>query len=168
MEPLADTVIEDARWDAAGLPALAERAARAVLADRGLDPAGFELCVMGCDDARIAALNAGFRGKPGPTNVLSWPSEDLAPDAPGTDPPAPLPGQGGERWGLGDIAIAFDTCAREAETQGKSLSDHATHLIVHATLHLLGYDHEKDADAELMETAEARILCGLGIADPYA
>lgn len=168
MEPLVDTVIEDARWEAAGLEALAETAVAAVLADRALDPAGFQVCVMGCNDARIAGLNGQFRGRPGPTNVLSWPSEDLAPEAPGTVPHAPLPGETDERWGLGDIAIAYDTCAAEAEAQGKRLADHATHLVVHATLHLLGYDHENDADAELMETAETRILACLGIADPYA
>jgi probable rRNA maturation factor len=168
MEPLVDTVIEDARWDTAGLAMLAERAAQAVLADRGLTPAGFQISLMGCGDARIAALNADFRGKAAPTNVLSWPSEELAEGTPGMEPARPLPGDADDPWVLGDIAIAYDTCAREADEQGKAMADHTMHLIVHATLHLMGYDHEKDADAELMEGTEVRILSTLGVANPYA
>lgn len=167
MEPLVDTVIEDARWRAAGLPALAERAVAAVLADRGLDPAGFQVCIMGCDDTRITGLNAEFRGKPAPTNVLSWPAEDLARGEAGREPARPSAGASGDPRGLGDIALAYDTCAAEAAAQGKALADHAAHLVVHATLHLLGYDHTVEADAELMETAETRILSRLGITDPY-
>ncbi|QYK41430.1 MAG: rRNA maturation RNase YbeY [Paracoccaceae bacterium] len=168
MEPLVDTVIEDARWETAGLGLLAEGAVRAVLADRGLAPEGFQISLMGCDDARIAALNADFRGKPAPTNVLSWPSEDLSDGNVGREPARPLPGEAGDPWVLGDIAIAWDTCAREAGAQGKAMADHVTHLIVHATLHLLGYDHETESDAELMEGTEVRILRSLGVADPYA
>ena len=78
MEPLVDCVIEDARWTALGLDALAQRAVRATLVDLGLPDTGFTLAVMGCDDARIATLNAAFRGKPVPTNVLSWPAWDTA------------------------------------------------------------------------------------------
>lgn len=168
MEPLVDTVIEDARWEAAGLAALADRAALAVMLDRGLSPQGFQISLMGCDDSRIAGLNADFRGKATPTNVLSWPSEDLSDGNDGREPATPLPGDPDDPWGLGDIAIAWDTCAREAAEQGKAMPDHVTHLIVHATLHLLGYDHETDADAELMEGTEVRILSALGVANPYA
>jgi probable rRNA maturation factor len=165
MEPLVDTVIEDERWEAV-LPPLAERAARATLSDLGLDPAGFAIVVMGCDDVRIAALNTEFRDKPTPTNVLSWPSEDRAPDSPGSLPDLPE-GDPGDPEELGDIAIAWETCAREAADQGKPMDDHVTHLIVHATLHLLGYDHEDDADAALMEGTEIRVLAKLGVANPY-
>jgi probable rRNA maturation factor len=165
MEPLVDTVIEDPRWEGI-LPPLAESAARATLDELSLDPAWFEIVVMGCDDARIAALNTEFRGKPVPTNVLSWPSEDRAADAPGGMPELPE-GGGDEAEELGDIAISFDTCAREAAAQGKSLEDHVTHLIVHAVLHLLGYDHIDDADAALMEGTEIRVLAKLGVSNPY-
>ena len=161
---LVDCVIEDPRWDDADLPALSETAARAVLARLGIGPTGYEICVMGCDDARIATLNTEFRGKPTPTNVLSWPSEERAPDAPGQRPDLPLPGPDPE---LGDIAIAYDTCLREAEDGGKPLADHVTHLIVHAVLHLLGYDHENDPDAALMEGLETEILGKMGLPDPY-
>ena len=159
---LTDTIVEHDPWDAAGLSELAEAAARAALIHLGLDPGAHEIAVLGCDDARIAALNAEFRGKPDPTNVLSWPAEDLAPEPAGTRPPPPAPGE------LGDIAIAFETCAKEAGAGGLPLADHVTHLVVHAVLHLLGYDHVRDADATLMERLEADILCKMGLADPYA
>lgn len=104
------------------------------------------------DDSAVAALNRDFLGKDGPTNVLSF-------------PPA---GQGGAPGFLGDIALAAETIAVEAEFQGKSFDDHAAHLVVHGFLHLLGYDHERDADAEAMEARERAILVSLGIPDPYA
>lgn len=166
--PLVDCVIEDERWDAAGLEALAEAAARAALADRGLDAALFEISLLGCDDARIAELNADFRDKPTPTNVLSWPSEERGAAADGADPAPVEPGAPDRPESLGDIAIAYDTCAREAAAAAKPLADHLTHLIVHATLHLLGYDHLRDGDAALMEGHETRILAAMGLADPYA
>jgi probable rRNA maturation factor len=164
---LVDTVIEDPRWDAFGLEPLAERAARAALEGMGLKPGQFALACLGCDDARIAALNADFRGKPGPTNVLSWPAEDLSPETPGAPPVLPDPGTAQDPAELGDIALAWETCAAEAEMQGKSLGDHVTHLVVHAVLHLLGHDHVDEADALRMEAAEVRILATLGVSDPY-
>ena len=167
MEPLVECVIEDDRWDWLGLEPLSLRAASAVLAAIGLPQTGFTLCLMGCDDARIAVLNAEFRGKPTPTNVLSWPSEDLAEEAPGQAPALPLPGSAEEPWSLGDIAISYDTCAREAAEAGKPMQDHVTHLVVHGLLHLLGYDHIHDADAERMEKHEVAILATLGVDDPY-
>jgi probable rRNA maturation factor len=165
MEPLVDTVIEDERWGK-NLPPLAERAARATLSELGLDPAGFAIVVMGCDDARIAALNTEFRGKPTPTNVLSWPSDERAAETPGTVPDLP-DGDPDDPEELGDIAIAWETCHREAQDQAKAMDDHVTHLLVHATLHLLGYDHEDEADAALMEGTEIRVLAKLGVANPY-
>lgn len=154
-----DVVVEAPEWADAGLENLAMRACGAALAHLGCPDA--EVVVLGCDDARIAVLNAGFRDRPQPTNVLSFPATQPAPRDPGTMPPGPA---GDE---LGDIAIAWGVCRDEAAAQGKSLADHATHLLIHAVLHLAGYDHETDADAELMEEVERRILAGLGIADPY-
>lgn len=159
-----ETVIEDARWDEAGLGSLAERGADAALRHLGLDPTIWEIALLGCDDARIAALNTEFRGKPAPTNVLSWPSADRVPRSPGFRPDPPVPGNDPE---LGDIAIAYDTCSREADEAGLPLADHISHLIVHAVLHLLGYDHETPEDAELMEGLETAILASLGVPDPY-
>jgi probable rRNA maturation factor len=167
MEPLVDTVIEDPRWEGIDLAARAEAAAQATLTAVGLAPAGFSIVVMGCDDARIAALNADFRGKPAATNVLSWPSEERGAGQPGAVPDMPEAGLADEPTELGDIALAFETCAREAAAQGKSLEAHASHLVAHAVLHLLGYDHEGDEDADLMEKTEVRALANLGIANPY-
>jgi probable rRNA maturation factor len=168
MTMIVETIIEDDRWEAFGLADIGERATRAVLAALGLQASGYALCLMGCDDARIAVLNADFRGKPQPTNVLSWPSEDRAPDAPGLEPELPEPGDADDPEELGDIAIAWETCAREAVEQGKPMQDHVTHLVVHGVLHLLGYDHVDDADAGVMEGHEVRTLATLGLADPYS
>lgn len=167
MEPLVDTVIEDPRWDAVGLDALANRAARAALDALDIRPDGFTLCLMACDDARIAGLNAGFRGKAVATNVLSWPSAERGSGVGGLAPEPPEPGAADDPESLGDIAISYDTCAQEAAAFGKPMTDHVCHLVVHAVLHLLGYDHITDADAELMEACEVRILATLGVCDPY-
>ncbi len=155
---LIDVVIEAPDWEAADLAGLAERAVGAALRHLAVDG---EVSVLGCDDARIAVLNADFRGKPQATNVLSWPAEELAPETPGRDPAKPSETE------LGDIAIAYETCAREASEQDKPLGDHITHLLVHGTLHLLGYDHMTDADAAKMEALEVEILATLGVPDPY-
>lgn len=157
---------EDARWGA--LAPLAERAAAAVLGYLGHDPVLHDISVLACDDARIRTLNAQFRGKDRATNVLSWPAWDLAADAPGALPGLPEPGTPDDPEALGDLALAFETCQREAAEQGKAMDDHVTHLLVHSVLHLLGYDHVHDADALLMEETETRILATMGIADPYA
>lgn len=167
MEHLVDTVIEEPRWETAGLETLAEQAARAVLDELGLDPSGFLICVMGCDDDRIAALNADFRGKPKPTNVLSWPAEERESDQAGLAPDLPEPGDSDDPAELGDIAIAWGVCQAEAADQGKPFDAHVTHLVAHGVLHLLGYDHETDEDAALMEGIEIRALARLGIANPY-
>jgi len=166
MPPVLDTLIDDPAWDAVALGALAEDAAQATLRHLGLDPAGFEISLMGCDDARIADLNAAFRGKPAPTNVLSWPSEDRAATRPGAAPALPEPVQG-MPVELGDIAIAYGVCAAEAYVAGIPLRQHVAHLIVHGVLHLLGFDHIDDADADLMEALETAILTGMGLPDPY-
>ena len=168
MEPLVDLIVEDERWADTGLAERAETAARAVLVDIGLGPEDFEISLLACDDARMATLNAEFRGKPVPTNVLSWPAEDRATEKDGDRPALPGSGGIGMHVELGDIAIAFETCRREAGEQQKTMDDHVTHLLVHGVLHLLGYDHIRPKDAGLMEMTEVRILAGLGIADPYA
>lgn len=105
------------------------------------------------DDAALRALNKEFRGKDAPTNVLSFPPPKDDPSAEGF---------------LGDIALAVETVIEEAQFQGKRFEHHAAHLAVHGFLHLLGYDHMVDADAERMEAQERKILASIGIADPYA
>ena len=117
---------------------------------------------LGCNDLRIAELNADFRGKPTPTNVLSWPSEERGAKTDGGQPRPPNPADPE----IGDIAIAYETCASEAEALGKPMSEHTTHLIVHGVLHLLGYDHDRDQDATLMEGFDNDLLREIGIHGP--
>lgn len=157
-----DCMVEDKRWGDIG--ALAQLATDAVFERLGIEPSVFEISLLACNDARIAVLNEDFRGKPQPTNVLSWPSDERGAAIDGEMPLAPQAGPDNE---LGDIAIAYDTCKREAEAAGKPMRDHTLHLLVHGTLHLLGFDHERDRDATLMEGLESEILGKLGIADPY-
>lgn len=145
--------------------ALASRAADAALretphGDLAANPACVEISVKLSDDAEIQTLNAAYRHKDKPTNVLSFPM--IQPDL--LD--AVDIGDDGETL-LGDIILAHETCAREAQEKGISLADHATHLVIHGTLHLVGYDHENDAEAEAMEAIETRALASLGLADPY-
>lgn len=168
---MIDLSIEDVRWREMGLDALAARAVAAVMADQQLNADMFEVSLLACDDARIAILNADFRDKSGATNVLSWPSEDLSAEADGDNPLRPAEPQDDDPFedevSLGDIALAYETCLREAEAAGKPVKDHVTHLVIHGTLHLLGYDHIRDNDATLMEAREIAILAELGIANPY-
>ncbi|MEM1129937.1 MAG: rRNA maturation RNase YbeY [Pseudomonadota bacterium] len=165
MPPLVDAVLEDEGWRALDLEALAEMAGTATLAHLGLRAEGFEISLLGCDDTRIAALNADFRAAARPTNVLSWPSEERGAGTPGAMPDLPVPGD--IPLELGDIAISRETCLREAAAAAVVPGDHIQHLLVHGVLHLLGFDHIRDADAALMERLETEILAGMGIADPY-
>nr|WP_239030065.1 rRNA maturation RNase YbeY [Nereida sp. MMG025] len=148
------------------MDALAERAIAATFDRVGIEPSVFVVSVMGCNDERIRALNADFRAKEAATNVLSWPSQDLATGRPGETPLPPEQDPFGETE-LGDIALSFDTCTSEAEAAKLPFAHHCLHLIVHGTLHLLGYDHIDDQDAALMEGLEVEILATLGVADPY-
>ena len=138
----------------ADLEALARRAIEAAFATIGEAPhSPVELSLLLTDDAGMRELNRAWRGLDKPTNVLSFP---------GSGPSSPE----GVRH-LGDIALAFETVAREAAEERKSLADHVAHLIVHGALHLLGHDHEADEEAEAMEALETAALARLGIADPY-
>lgn len=161
-----DITVEDSRWHAAGLEDLAEQAVAAALAHFDLNVDECEVALLACDDDQIAELNSEFRGKPVATNVLSWPAEDLAAEEPGGQPAPPEADFTGE-ISLGDIAIAYDTCLREADGAKKPLADHLRHLVVHGVLHLLGYDHIRDPDATVMEGLEVEILGKMGVDDPY-
>jgi probable rRNA maturation factor len=131
------------------------RAVAAAVAVAGLKHApGAELSVVLTDDAAIRTVNAEWRGIDKPTNVLSFPQAEGKAIA-----RSPM---------LGDVVLAYETIEREAAEAGKSFADHFAHLIVHGVLHLFGYDHLNDADAEAMEALEIRILATLGIDNPYA
>ena len=157
--------IEDVRWAALSIETLAEQVCGDTLRHLQIDPQSFEVSVLACDDARIASLNADFRGKPVPTNVLSWPSEDRA--NPGKTPVKPGFDPNGMPEELGDIAISYDTCDAEARRADKPILDHVTHLLIHGVLHLLGYDHISDQDAAIMEALEVEVLGKMGITNPY-
>lgn len=145
-----DVIVESEQWSA--LPG-AETIVREAIARAAIDARAqsSELAVLLTDDAAVRRLNATWRGLDKPTNVLSFPS-------------ALPPGQ----RHLGDIAIAFETTHREAEAEGKPLAHHLAHLAVHGFLHLLGYDHESEPDAEAMEQLERAVLARIGVPDPYA
>ena len=153
--PSVEIVIESPLWDAEPRSEeIAQRAVSAAFAAAELSCLpGAELTVVLADDARLKLLNADWRGKDQPTNVLSFPAAE-----PGEIAQSPL---------LGDLVIAFETLAREAEGDGKTVPDHLAHLVVHGTLHLFGYDHMSDEEAEEMEETERAALTTLGIADPY-
>jgi probable rRNA maturation factor len=144
---------EDTRWsDIADIDALVMKA---ILVALPTEFRSHDVTVLLTNDAEITVLNKDWRGMDKATNVLSFPSD---PDAP--QPPGELPM-------LGDLALAYETIAAEAIVQSKTFRDHTAHLIVHGTLHLLGYDHETDADAAIMEAHELVLLKTLEIADPY-
>jgi probable rRNA maturation factor len=168
MPDIVDLVVEDERWLPVGIAALAERAARLALAAAGCVGENWEISLLACDDARIRALNAEHRGKDTATNVLSWPADDLAASREGDLPLKPGPASGPWPVGLGDLAISYDTCLREAQEAGIGIEAHATHLVLHGCLHLLGFDHVRDGDAGLMEGLESKALASIGITDPYS
>lgn len=156
------SIADDAWLDAVpDSEAVALRAAEAALAATwpGLGPVGIGI-VLG-DDAQVQALSRQWRGQDKPTNVLSFPATDAAPDT------RPTTAEDGMPLELGDVVLAHGTCRREAQDQDKPLARHLEHLVVHGVLHLLGYDHLTEAEAERMEQLETRILAGLGAPDPY-
>ena len=143
---MIDVEIEADDWSDA-VPNVEAHVQRAATAALGIVEG--DLVVLLTDDETVRDLNARFRDKDKPTNVLSFPAPESA---------APH---------LGDIVLAFGVCRGEAEAQGKALADHLSHLVVHGTLHLLGRDHDDEADAEGMEAEERTILASLGVVDPY-
>jgi probable rRNA maturation factor len=152
--PLIDFAVEGALWsnapDVTGWAAAA--IGEAILRSKVKLKPGVEISVLLTDDTAISKLNTQWRGKDRPTNVLSFPA----------------PGAVETRSSLGDIAIAYETCEREAGAELKTFQAHVTHLIVHGFLHLIGFDHETETNAAKMETLEREILAALGISDPYA
>lgn len=154
MSPEIDILVTSDDWDSVDdLDPLTRRCIAASIAESGARLQDqCEISVTFCADAEIRDLNARWRGKNAATNVLSFPT-------PGAVDAKPL---------LGDIVVAFETVAREAREQDKTLQAHVTHMIMHGFLHLIGYDHESADEAEEMETLERRIAASLGLRDPYA
>jgi probable rRNA maturation factor len=176
--PAIYVIIESPLWQA--VPEAADTVRRAIAQAAGPDAGKrrgrSEIAVLLCDDAAIARLNARWRGHDRPTNVLSFPAPDRrqrTEDRGRNEPvragfkPARTRSSAFRRP-LGDIAIAYETVAREAAAERKPVADHLAHLAIHGFLHLLGYDHENEREAERMELVERDILARIGIADPYA
>lgn len=149
--PGLDICVESPLWAGVDCAALAGAAREACAARTPAIRAGGEITLVLCDDAAIAEINAQWRGKAQPTNVLSFPA------------PAPL-----QARHMGDIIVAYETVAREAADEGKRFEEHFMHMLTHGMLHLAGYDHIEPEEAETMEALERAILASLGIADPYA
>jgi probable rRNA maturation factor len=149
--------LESAGWgDEERLVALSRRIFDTAAQELGLtSKQPVEISLLFADDARVRPLNLAWRAQDKPTNVLTFPSVALTPG--GTLPPV-----------LGDIILAYETVEREAAEEAKPFEDHVGHLLLHGFLHLLGYDHQTDADADIMEGLETRILAKLAIPDPYA
>jgi probable rRNA maturation factor len=161
---IVDVIYDDGDWSS--LPAVEAAIQAAVVAVSERQDLGLgwsEASVALSSDAVVAGLNGTYRGKPKPTNVLSFPAPAL---------PRGVKGAGissvDDRAHLGDIILAVETILAEAQTQGVPPLHHVQHLAVHGLLHLLGFDHETDIDAERMEALETEILTGLDIPDPYA
>lgn len=155
-----DLLLEDESWRVLCPPveALVHEVARVVGLDTHVTSqvkAGSSVAISLADDERVRGLNKQYRGKDAPTNVLSFPNEDDF-DMPGEVPH------------LGDIVLARGVVEREAREQGKSIENHIAHLVTHGLLHLVGYDHIDDVDAEEMENLEADILAHMGVPNPYA
>ncbi len=155
-----DIAMECPEWEQ-GMPEVESLIRAAVRATLGQveEEEELEISVLLTNDDALRRLNRDWRGQDKPTNVLSFAAleEEGAPLVEG------MPVM------LGDVALAWETCVAEATEQGKALTDHVTHLMVHGTLHLLGYDHEADeAEAQEMEQLETAILAGLGVKNPYA
>ena len=152
--PHVDIIVEAPAWNALrGVKPALRRAISAAAKPMQLTQS--ELAIVLTDDAAIREMNRRWRGSDKATNVLSFPAHGLVPPGSGPRP-------------LGDVVIAYETMAREAQEQGLPLTHHLTHLAVHGFLHLLGYDHESDTEAETMEQLERDILARLDVPDPYA
>jgi probable rRNA maturation factor len=157
--PITEVLVVSDCWQSEpGAEAVIQRAIATAAEMVDADVGDAELAVMLTDDAGIRTLNLNWRGIDKPTNVLSFPAL----------PPTGENGPGDAPRMLGDIAIAFETTRREADDEQKPFDHHLGHLAVHGFLHLIGHDHENDADAAQMETLEQEILAQLGIPDPYA
>lgn len=157
--PISEVLVVADCWQAEpDAEAVIQRAIAAVAESVDADVGDAELAIMLTDDAGIRTLNLNWRGIDKPTNVLSFPAlQPTGPVGPGDAPRM-----------LGDIAIAYQTTRKEADDEQKPFDHHLSHLAIHGFLHLIGYDHEKDGEAEAMEVLERQILAQLGIPDPYA
>ncbi len=154
--------VESPGWEGTDIEQLVETAALATLNAVGESAADYQISVLACDDDRIADLNSRFRNRPQITDILSWPSVDsfsAAIDEQANEIPS--------MKFLGDLAISWTCCRRDADLAGRNFNDHLTHLLVHGVLHLLGFEHSDGNSAKKMEEIEIRVLATLNIIHPY-
>lgn len=159
VRPVPDIIVEDEAWG--DMEPLVRTCFDIVIARQPEGVRDGTIALLFTTDAHLHQLNRDFRGKDKPTNVLSFPGDQDGDETALMGDAAPAPH-------IGDIALARETCAREAEEKGVPLKDHAAHLIFHGILHLFGYDHIDAADAVTMEGLETDLLAAMGINDPYA
>lgn len=159
---IIEVVEESGDWSAIDVAGRVGPIGRAI--EKHLNDTRGHVALALADDATVRDLNRRFRGQDKPTNVLSFPGDTM--DFPNEEVAPPGSDTGGTP--LGDVILAVETLTREAAGEGKSADDHFTHLVVHGILHLLGYDHDSNEDAEEMEQLETSILATLDIAGPYA
>ena len=158
-----DLVVEDARWKTLNLLQIANAAFKETLSQLNLRSENFVCCILACSSKKIRDLNAQFRGKNNSTNVLSFPSTPQIYEVGSIS----KFGSNIDPFELGNIAIAYEVCEKEAGISKIDFEDHVYHLIIHSVLHLLGYDHEEEENAAEMEKIEVQVLAKLGINNPY-
>ena len=163
---MIEFIKEKKKWGKKKSVVIANQAVNSTLVHLSLDPDKFEIAILACDNEKIQELNSDFRGINKNTNILSWPEKDLSPKVSGTMPMKPEP-INREPMFLGNLAISFEFIVKEAEKLNKDFYNHLYHLISHGTLHLLGFVHELELDAKIMENKEREILSKVGIVDPY-
>lgn len=163
---MIEFINESKKWGEKKSVVIANQAVNSTLVHLNLDPDKFEIAILACDDEKIQELNSNFRGINKKTNILSWPEKDLSPKVSGTMPMKPEP-INREPMFLGNLAISFEFVVKEAKKLNKDFYNHLYHLISHGTLHLLGFVHELELDAKIMENKEREILSKVGIVDPY-
>ena len=163
---MIEFINESKKWGKKKSVVIANQAVNSTLVHLNLDPDKFEIAILACDNEKIQELNSNFRGINKNTNILSWPEKDLSPKVSGTMPMKPEP-INREPMFLGNLAISFEFIVKEAEKLNKDFYNHLYHLISHGTLHLLGFVHELELDAKIMENKEREILSKVGIVDPY-
>ena len=158
-----DLIMEDARWETLNLLHIANAAFEETLSHLNMSSEIFICCILACNSKKIKRLNAKFRGKNSCTNVLSFPSAKKNCKVKSSSRFETNVGA----FELGDIAIAFEVCKKEADISEIDFEHHVYHLVIHSLLHLLGYDHEEEKNAAEMEKIEVQVLANIGINNPY-
>ena len=162
-------LIEEKKWQEINLKKILLRVVEPALSFlSNLEP-NYEIALLASNDKSISKLNLKYRNMGSATNILSWPEYNLKNVLPGKMPEKlPVSGHDNCKISLGNLAVAYETCKSEANSIGISLENHMSHLLLHGFLHLVGFDHHNDLDAELMEGIEVKLLGGLGISNPYS